>query len=326
MQSELDPKEMFDAVGSRNIELVKALLEQGHSLDYRDEKQRTLLHRAAATTFSVMMVNFLVENGLDINAQDISGATPYEVAWCWNTRERVRELGGKTQGEINISRISVVVDFDQTIANTEENIVESYQLVPRKVGRREPSREEIVTSLSISRANTIAKFWPDWVDGVKEFDRVEKELGLPGIPSPFPDAIYALLQLGEYCGFLGMITSRRRESLDKTLCGMLDCTECDVGVFHYIQALHDYPHYKPDPKVFDMVLAEIAWRGLTGAVYYVGDAINDYLATIGTPVVFIAVLTGSVSRQEFLEAGVKWWQIADTFAEVPGIVETLSTK
>jgi len=218
---------------------------------------------------------------------------------------------------------AVVIDWDQTIINSMGNVIESREKVPARLGLWVPPREIILEKLSLPREAAIVEFWPNLEGGIAEFDRVEAELDLPRMPLAFPGAINALIELRKRYAFLGLLTSRRRESLEETLEGAFKGTEFDIGMLDHIQALHDYIYHKPNPRVFDRVLAKIRRRGIAGTVYYIGDAMTDFEATIGIQVVFIAVLTGPVSKEKFLAAGVDEKYIVDTFVEIPELLQRL---
>jgi len=100
---ELDIRDFFEAVRSRDVERVARLLEEGHVVDCRDKEKKTPLHYAARTTRNVEIVELLVKMGANINAQDQYGHTPWDVAWCRLMEDAIKRLGGKTKDEVNAS-------------------------------------------------------------------------------------------------------------------------------------------------------------------------------------------------------------------------------
>lgn len=70
------------AIETNNFELMKYLLENGVPLDFKSEvKKYTLLHYAA-NRYSIEIIEFLLEKGLDVNARDFYDKTPLHHACC----------------------------------------------------------------------------------------------------------------------------------------------------------------------------------------------------------------------------------------------------
>ncbi|MBU4331938.1 HAD family hydrolase [Patescibacteria group bacterium] len=119
----------------------------------------------------------------------------------------------------------------------------------------------------------------------------------------FPDVIEVLAWLREQALFLGIVTSRDRKSfnLKSKKAGL------PLDLFDYIQTSEDYKACKPEPEVFDKVLALLRSQDITpDKVVYVGDSTDDFYATRlkPVPINFVGVLTGIATREDFLEAGV----------------------
>ena len=79
--------------------MVQWLVEQGLDINEKDKFGRTVMHWAAMRD-SVEVIQWLVEQGLDINATDNDGETPLDKAiasgfWGIDTAQCLREHGGK---------------------------------------------------------------------------------------------------------------------------------------------------------------------------------------------------------------------------------------
>lgn len=218
-----------------------------------------------------------------------------------------------------------ITDWDQTVVDSMEIIISSLERTACYMGLWVPPREILLECWTMPRRYIVNKFWCGLVSSAREFSRIEMEIGLPELPSAFPGAINALKELRQRYAFLGILTNRRRGSFDSMHGSVFESTGFDVRQFDFVQTLHDQPYHKPNPKVFDQLLKKVIEMGITGPIYYAGDAMNDFIATIGTPVIFIAVAVGSTSEEEFLAAGVDERYIVDTFAEIPKLLQRLET-
>jgi ankyrin repeat protein len=90
-------REMFDN--------VRALVTLGANVDAVDDKQRSLLHRAALSS-SAKATEFLIDEGTNVNARDISGITPLHLAY----------------GQGNVDVVKILVDRGASIKSvTDEN-------------------------------------------------------------------------------------------------------------------------------------------------------------------------------------------------------------
>lgn len=71
--------------------------------------------------------------------------------------------------------------------------------------------------------------------------------------------------------------------------------------FEHIQTIDNWPHKKPDPRVFEPVLEQ--FDAAPHEILYIGDELKDAVAARDAGVHFIGVETGMTSRQEFDAAG-----------------------
>jgi phosphoglycolate phosphatase-like HAD superfamily hydrolase len=84
-----------------------------------------------------------------------------------------------------------------------------------------------------------------------------------------------------------------------------------------IQASGESEHHKPDPRVFDVLIRLLQGSNINkNEILYVGDSLSDLYAASDAELQFIAVLTGSTSRQQFHAAGVSKDRILYSVAEL----------
>ncbi len=86
-----DKKELFRAIGKRDIQTVENLLGNGVDINIRDRAGRTPLC-AAASAANPQIMDFLLERGADVNVKDHSGATPLHLAAFERSTDMVRML------------------------------------------------------------------------------------------------------------------------------------------------------------------------------------------------------------------------------------------
>lgn len=95
--------------------------------------------------------------------------------------------------------------------------------------------------------------------------------------------------------------------------------------FAFIQAADDTPVHKPNPAVFDPMLALLEGRGIArDEVLYVGDALTDYYAARDAGLQFVGITTGFVSGVQFEAEGARWVSNLTELAET--VLIYISTK
>jgi len=118
----------------------------------------------------------------------------------------------------------------------------------------------------------------------------------------FADTIHTLEQLHNNGFLTGIVTSTSHRSLMRDLARY----EFPNDLVDYIQTEDDTSYHKPDPRVFEPLLAWLADRKIESTqVLYVGDGLHDMKSALEAGFNFLGVTTGLVSAQQFTEAGSK---------------------
>ncbi|OGM31050.1 hypothetical protein A2630_00040 [Candidatus Woesebacteria bacterium RIFCSPHIGHO2_01_FULL_44_10] len=102
---------------------------------------------------------------------------------------------------------------------------------------------------------------------------------------------------------VGILTASNRKLVtdDLTMLGF------PIKKFFYIQTAEDTNVHKPDPKVFDPILAKLnKYKIRRSNIFYIGDSIKDYLAARGAGLNFIGITHGTTTSKEFENEGIKY--------------------
>lgn len=125
------------------------------------------------------------------------------------------------------------------------------------------------------------------------------------------DSIGVLNYLSRHKVFTGLVTNATHD----TVLADLSRLEVALDFFNLIQTFDDTRAYKPDPKVFEVMLRTLANNGIRDSILYIGDDITDYHAASIAGIDFIGVTTGVRTKEDFEREGVK--TVVGTLGELP---------
>lgn len=128
------------------------------------------------------------------------------------------------------------------------------------------------------------------------------------------DSLKVLRHLSQHKIFTGLVTNATRETM------LADLARLGVALdfFDLIQTFDDTHTYKPDPKVFEVMLQSLASNGISDHILYVGDDITDYHAASTAGIDFIGVTTGVRTKEDFEREGVE--TVVSTLSELPKLL------
>lgn len=182
----------------------------------------------------------------------------------------------------------VIWDVDGTLIDSAGQMFKDCCRAAERLGLRAPSFEEFLAVWARPWPELLNSLWPG-VD-VKAFSEQFEE----GPPKAVPGARKTLLRLKKKWCFQAIISNRKHMSLAERMAWV----KMPLDMFDYVQAVDDYPFCKPDPRVFNGVLALAAKKDIPRSrVVYVGDTLSDYQAAKGARIMFVAVLTGGTTKQ-----------------------------
>ena len=204
--------------------------------------------------------------------------------------------------------LAVLWDVDGTLINSAEQLFKDCCRAAQKLGLRIPPREEFLTVWALPWAQLLKALWPNISEEV--FNERFEEQSAQAVSG----ARRVLLKLKKDGHFLAVISNRERLSLKERM----EHVGMPFGLFDYVQAVDDFEFAKPDPRVFNRALLLLSNRGIPRSkVIFIGDALADFQAAKEAHIEFVAVLTGGVTKGQFLVAGLNKSHILESVRDLP---------
>ena len=164
---------------------------------------------------------------------------------------------------------TVLFDFDGTIMNTNQVIIESWQHTFRKVEGKERPVESIIETFGEPLLITMAKLLPQISveEGVSIYRSYIKDHFTEMI-EPFPGVVDLIKELYERKYKMGIVTSR----MGKTACDGLDQYNM-TQYFDCLVSCDDTDKHKPDPEPVNIALRKLS--SLPSESIMLGDSMFD---------------------------------------------------
>jgi len=212
----------------------------------------------------------------------------------------------------------IIFDFDGVLVDSLEHNIKEVQRMAEVFGFGKLERKEIIKHWGI----IFEKFLEALMPGVTVEMYIQKrvELGLhKNVPKHFEGARRTLRKLSKKYP-LSLISNRERITLGELMAG----NGIKKEWFQYIQTASDTEFHKPDPRVFEKVLAILEKDGISKEeILYVGDHSVDFEASKGAGLNFVGILSGHlVTREEFIRAGVLPERVLDSVRDLPNFLLT----
>ncbi|UBI40287.1 HAD family hydrolase [Streptomyces mobaraensis] len=135
------------------------------------------------------------------------------------------------------------------------------------------------------------------------------------LKQPLPGAVDVIHELWRRGIEVGVVTSTNRSSALRDI----ERIGLRTDRLTLLQGADDSRFHKPDPRVFDSVLATLGERGVgVDDIWYVGDALIDHTAATGAKLRFVGVSTGFCTRETFARAGAE--HILDDIRQLPTLL------
>jgi phosphoglycolate phosphatase len=190
--------------------------------------------------------------------------------------------------------ISVIFDFDYTLADSSDGVVECVNYALKTMSCAPQPREHICQTIGLTLPQTFEALTSVNDDVLKE--QFSQEF-LYRADQVMVDLTYLydgvedmLVALGDQGLNLGIVSTKYRYRIEQIL-----VREGIIDLFDKIVGGEDVDFHKPDPA--GMLLA-MGWLGMyPSKTIYVGDSVVDAQTAKNSHVSFIAVLTGATSRE-----------------------------
>ena len=193
---------------------------------------------------------------------------------------------------------SVIFDFDYTLADSSEGVIECANYALRRLGLPAASDDAIRHTIGLSLPNTLTALAGDEYAGHgEEFMRIFLDMAEKMMPDAtalldfVPSLADTLLGQGVT---LGIVSSGRRWRISRVL-----RREGLDGQFKVIVGVEDVETPKPDPS--GLLRAVDALNTPKEHCFYVGDSVTDAETARRAGVRFVAALSGVTEQEAFAE-------------------------
>ncbi len=210
---------------------------------------------------------------------------------------------------------AIILDWDNTIVNSYDHLVIFHQEVGRQLGWPAVSEEELRAVWGKPFEELIQALWPTYDS--KDFDAAYRKHILSQTVPAIEGAVEVISKLKDSY-LLGIITAAPRYEVEHFMTH-LGLDKADFLVF---QASGESEYHKPDARVFQTAITLLQERNIgKSEILYVGDSLSDFYAARDARLQFIAVLTGSTTRDQFQAAGISAEKILNSIVELPEKLE-----
>lgn len=212
---------------------------------------------------------------------------------------------------------AVVFDIDGVLIDSNEIIVEAYQKTAEKLRLRIPPPKEVTDLMGRPLAEIVRILWVNANVElyIREFRRMfmDEDLVIPEIEG----VVDAVKEIRESGFRIGAISGKIMFFIEKHL----KEAGFDLNWFETVVSFETTKKHKPDPEPLLHAISELDVK--PEETVYVGDAISDYECAKNAKVEYVAVLTGSLRREELNKLGVK--NIISSVVQLPDILRKAST-
>lgn len=206
----------------------------------------------------------------------------------------------------------LIFDFDGTLADTTEPIVQAKQETMRRLGLEVKSYESCKATIGLSSPKGFKKQFPDMTDEMAEFCTTTYRGIFEQIKEKYPIVRFphikeTLEELKARGAILTIATSRNTPSVHELL-GKLEIKH----LFDYVLGGNDTDKLKPDPEPVLKTLRELKFDASEALV--VGDMPFDILMGVNSSVKTCGVTYGNSCREELLSYGADY--VIDDISEL----------
>ncbi len=207
---------------------------------------------------------------------------------------------------------AVVFDVDGVLIDSNETIIQAYEKTAEKRGLRIPSPQEIIDLMGRPLVEIVRILWPNVNVELftKDFRRLfmDEDLVVPAIKG----AVEIVKEIRESGLRIGAISGKIMFFIERHL----KEAGFNINWFEAVVSFETTKKHKPDPEPLLYAINRLGVQP-TEAVY-VGDSISDYECAKNAEVEYVAVLTGSLNREDLKKLKVKY--VIDSVAALPDLL------
>ena len=191
---------------------------------------------------------------------------------------------------------TILFDFDGTIMDTNEVIIQSWQTTFRELTGREEDRDVLLATFGEPLEGTLQNFFPDvpLEESLAIYRGYQRDNYLPNIHL-FPGIRELLDELHARQVPMALVTSRLRLTTDQAL-DAFDLSK----YFRYVVTANDVTRHKPDPQCIQIAMQKL--DASPDSTLMVGDSKHDILCAHNANVTS-ALVSWTVTMADQLEEG-----------------------
>ncbi len=188
----------------------------------------------------------------------------------------------------------IIFDYDDTLVKSSEALYDADCRTAVALGLQTPGRGEYFSLWGKPHEDMIKALHPS-VD-IKTYLAAYRHNYSPEMLELFDDVRPVLQTLVNRGIRLAVLSAKQGEFLEQHL------QHTDIRqYFDYLHSAESSPYKKPDPRVFDDIIAHFGIK--PSEILYVGDSTMDFEAATQANLGFVAVATGVQSRGDFKSKG-----------------------
>lgn len=210
---------------------------------------------------------------------------------------------------MTIAAKAVIFDFDMTLADSSYAIHRCSNLLARRFGLREITREETLAGIGLPLEECWRQYWGDFRDEWTDYYRTEFRALEQAEIRLFPNTLSVLESLREAGIRTGVVSNRR---FARRVVDMMKLT-------HYMDVvvgLEDVTKAKPDPEALFKAIG--ALRVDAAESVYVGDTDIDMKTSVAAGTRGVGMTTGHFGEEGLTAAGA--WRVCSDLIELPGLL------
>jgi len=211
----------------------------------------------------------------------------------------------------------IAFDADDTLTQTIKVAFQVHKITASKYYGIELTDADIQTVWGMPHAEMVKVLYKD----VEPFEKIYPHIlavksNIPALPHTGAVKTLNILKK-DY--LIGLITASSWDIIRL----YLSESGFDLDIFDWFQTAEDTDCHKPNGKIFKPMFTFAKKQKINqNEILYVGDSIQDYLATKDADIDFVAVTTGFATKEDFIKEGLDENLIINALPQLLNIIDT----